>query len=50
MHLCAGVVEGRDAEEAVLACLRVVRLLDLAGVHECLVIVKDSLGEARCAA
>ena len=47
MHLCAGVVERRDAEEHIVLGLAVVILLDLAGMHQALVIVQDRLREAR---
>ena len=47
MHLGAGVVQGRDAEEHVVPGLAVVSLLGAGGGHEGAVIVKDGLGEAR---
>ena len=47
MHLRARVVEGRDAEEAVVLRLAVVVLLHAAGVHEAAVAQDDGLGEAR---
>ena len=48
MHLCARVIEGRDAEEDVVATLAVVCLLGLSRGYERAVIVQNGLGEARC--
>ena len=47
VHLRARVVQGRDAEEHVVAGLAVVGLLGAGGGHEGAVIVEDGLGEAR---
>ncbi len=47
VHFCAGVVERRNAEENVIMRLRVVRMLDAAGVHKRAVLVQNGLGEAR---
>ena len=46
MHLRAGVIQRRDAQEHVLVGLAVVLLLSLAGVHQALVIVQDGLRES----
>ena len=46
VHLRAGVVQRRDAEERVFAGLSVVLLLHDAGVHEAAVTVHDGLREA----
>ena len=50
VHLRAGVVERRDAEEHVVLRLPVVVLLHLAGVHEAVVLEHDRLREAGRAA
>ena len=50
VHLRARVVERRDAEEAVVARLPVMRLLDLAGMEQALVLKDDGFREARRAA
>ena len=46
MHLAAGVVERRDAEEVVLPALAVMVLLHDGGRHHAAVVVQDGLGEA----
>ena len=47
VHLGAGVVQRRDAQEHVVAGLAVVVLLHLAGAHQRAVVVQYGLGEAR---
>ena len=47
MHLRAGVVERRNAQECVVLGLPVVSLLDLAAVDKAAVLQDDRLGEAR---
>ena len=48
VHLCARVVERRNAEENVVLGLRVMLLLGVAGGHECLVPVKYRLRKSCC--
>ena len=45
VHLRAGVVQRRDAEEHVVPACAVVNLLHLGGMHQTLVIVQDGLRE-----
>ena len=47
VHLRAGVIQRRDAQEHVVVGLAVVSLLGAGGVHQALVVVQDGLGEAR---
>lgn len=47
VHLGAGVVEGRDQQEHVLAGLMVVVLLGLAGAEQRPMVMENGLGEAR---
>ena len=47
VHARARVVERRDAQEDVVVCLVVVRLLHLGRLREALVVVQDRLGKAR---
>ena len=46
MHLSACVIQRRNAKKYVIPGLSVMLLFHYAGVHQCLVIVKDGLGEA----
>ena len=46
VHLGAGVVEGRNAQEHIVTALGMVVLLGQAGMDQSLVLVQDGLGEA----
>jgi hypothetical protein len=42
------MIKGRNTEEYVVLCLRMVMLLCLAGADKGTVCMEDSLGESRC--
>ena len=48
VHLSTCMIKGRNAEENVVAALRMVTLLSFAGADESAVSVEDSLGESCC--
>ena len=48
MHFCARVIERRNAEKNIVLCLRMVILLNHAGMDKCPVGMKNGFREARC--